>query len=42
MPVRCGNCQADVVTEISWESGLLVWLIFGGFVLAGFMFLIPW
>ena len=34
--LRCPNCQRDVVTNLSYEAGLLTWLVVGIMFLLGF------
>lgn len=40
-PVRlkCGHCQADIVTSLTYESGALCWIICGVLLLFGLVVL---
>ena len=39
--VRCPNCHQDIITELSYDSGLLVWVVVGIMFLLGLFMLWP-
>ena len=41
VPLRCPNCQKDVVTELVYESGTMVWIAVGIIFLLSLFFIIP-
>lgn len=36
--MKCPTCQANIVTEVHYENGLLTYLISGGLCLFGFVY----
>ena len=41
VPLHCPNCQKDVVTELVYESGAMVWIAVGIIFLLGLFVLFP-
>ena len=42
IPIRCPNCQHEVVTELSYQSGVLTWLAVLVMFILGFAILFTW
>uniref|UniRef100_A0A915CX81 LITAF domain-containing protein n=1 Tax=Ditylenchus dipsaci TaxID=166011 RepID=A0A915CX81_9BILA len=42
MQTKCSNCQMDIVTKLTYESGTLSWLLFAMCFATGFLILITW
>ena len=42
IPIRCPNCHHEVVTELSYQSGVLTWLAVLAMFILGFAILVTW